>query len=40
MENQIAIVTGGGQGICPQIVLRLGQQESFPVITDIREIRD
>ncbi len=37
LANQIAIVTGGGQGIGQQIALRLGQEGAFVVIADINE---
>jgi NAD(P)-dependent dehydrogenase (short-subunit alcohol dehydrogenase family) len=36
-ENQVAIVTGGGQGIGREIALRLGQEGSVVVIADINE---
>lgn len=35
LDNQIAIVTGGGQGIGQQIALRLGQEGAVVVIGDI-----
>jgi NAD(P)-dependent dehydrogenase (short-subunit alcohol dehydrogenase family) len=35
LDNQIAIVTGGGQGIGQQIALRLAQEGAFIVIADI-----
>ncbi len=37
LENQIAIVSGGGQGIGRQIALRLGQEGSVVVIADVNE---
>lgn len=37
LENHIAIVTGGGQGIGQQIALRLGQEGAVVVIADINE---
>lgn len=37
LENQIAIITGGGQGIGQQIALRLGQEGAVAVIADINE---
>jgi NAD(P)-dependent dehydrogenase (short-subunit alcohol dehydrogenase family) len=37
LENQIAIVTGGGQGIGRQIALRLGQEGAVVAIADINE---
>ena len=37
LNNQIAIVTGGGQGIGRQIALRLGQEGAIVVIGDINE---
>lgn len=36
-KNQIAIVTGGGQGIGQQIVLRLASEGAVTVIADINE---
>ena len=35
LENQVAIVTGGGQGIGRQIALRLGQEGAAVVIGDV-----
>lgn len=37
LDNQIAIVTGGGQGIGQQIALRLAQEGAVVVIADINE---
>lgn len=37
LENQIAIVTGGGQGIGRQISLRLAEEGARVVIADINE---
>jgi NAD(P)-dependent dehydrogenase (short-subunit alcohol dehydrogenase family) len=37
LHNQIAIVTGGGQGLGRQIALRLAQEGSQVVIADINE---
>jgi NAD(P)-dependent dehydrogenase (short-subunit alcohol dehydrogenase family) len=37
LENQIAIVTGGGQGIGQQISLRLAEEGARVVIADINE---
>ena len=37
IENQVAIVTGGGQGIGREIALRLGQEGARVVIGDINE---
>jgi NAD(P)-dependent dehydrogenase (short-subunit alcohol dehydrogenase family) len=37
LDNQIAIVTGGGQGIGREIALRLGQEGATVVIADINE---
>jgi NAD(P)-dependent dehydrogenase (short-subunit alcohol dehydrogenase family) len=37
LDNQIAIVTGGGQGIGQQIALRLGQEGAVVVVADINE---
>lgn len=37
LENQIAIVTGGGQGIGQQIALRLAAEGAVVVIADINE---
>ncbi|MBI5968488.1 MAG: SDR family oxidoreductase [Deltaproteobacteria bacterium] len=37
LENQIAIITGGGQGIGQQIAFRLGQEGAVAVIADINE---
>ena len=38
LENQIAIVTGGGQGIGRQISLRLAEEGAMVVIADINEL--
>jgi len=38
LENQIAIVTGGGQGIGQQISLRLAEEGAMVVIADINEL--
>ena len=35
LDNQVAIVTGGGQGIGRQIALRLGQEGAAVVIADL-----
>jgi len=37
LDKQVAIVTGGGQGIGRQIALRLGQEGAMVVIGDINE---
>ena len=37
LKNQIAIVTGGGQGLGQQIALRLAQEGAMVVIADINE---
>jgi len=37
LDKQVAIVTGGGQGIGRQIALRLGQEGAMVVIADINE---
>ncbi len=37
LENHVAIVTGGGQGIGRQIALRLGQEGAVVAIADINE---
>ena len=37
LENQISIVTGGGQGIGREIALRLAQEGAVVVIGDINE---
>ncbi len=37
LENQVAIVTGGGQGIGRQIALRLAQEGAMVAIADINE---
>jgi NAD(P)-dependent dehydrogenase (short-subunit alcohol dehydrogenase family) len=37
LGNQVAIVTGGGQGIGRQIALRLGQEGAVVAIADINE---
>jgi NAD(P)-dependent dehydrogenase (short-subunit alcohol dehydrogenase family) len=38
LERQIAIVTGGGQGIGQQISLRLAEEGAIVVIADINEL--
>ncbi len=38
LQDQIAIVTGGGQGIGQQIALRLAAEGAKVVIADINEI--
>jgi len=37
LDNRIAIVTGGGQGIGQQIALRLGQEGAVVIVADINE---
>ena len=37
LKNQVAIVTGGGQGIGRQICLRLAEEGAIVVIADINE---
>ena len=38
LQDQVAIVTGGGQGIGQQIALRLAAEGAAVVIADINEI--
>jgi NAD(P)-dependent dehydrogenase (short-subunit alcohol dehydrogenase family) len=38
LENQIAVVTGGSQGIGQQISLRLAEEGALVVIADINEL--
>ncbi len=35
LQNKIALVTGGGQGIGREIALRLGKEGSVVVVADI-----
>lgn len=37
MKNQVAVVTGGGQGLGQQIALRLAQEGATVIIADINE---